>query len=251
MNPTYSSKSSIRHVSSPKRDLSNKFQGRRYLLRLINTSTASTFIFSIDKHILQVVAMDFVAINPYYADSILVGIGQRYHVVVLARPSDELIPVEDQNYWIRIKGANGCAAFEPNQADERMGIIRYNRGTKAKPTTLPYKFDLTCSDEPYESLVPVVPMTVTAREHPSNDGKPPTQASPLPKLNPPSRSRHRRQFRSRSRIPFCPSHRPARKLHALEHAERIHVAELYGPNHRPRGRLQLGHGRGGCGGGES
>ena len=40
-------------------------QGRKYLLRLINTSTASTFIFSIDKHILRVVSMDFVAIEPY------------------------------------------------------------------------------------------------------------------------------------------------------------------------------------------
>lgn len=35
------------------------------MLRLINTSTASTFIFSIDKHMLQAVAVDFVPIEPY------------------------------------------------------------------------------------------------------------------------------------------------------------------------------------------
>lgn len=46
-------------------------QGRRYLLRLINTSTASTFVFSIDKHILQVVAMDFVPIEPYVSPAVL------------------------------------------------------------------------------------------------------------------------------------------------------------------------------------
>ena len=54
-----------------------------------------------------------------------------------------------------------------------MGIIRYLPGTK-KPTTLPYKFDETCADEPYASLVPVVPMDVTAGANPSNNSKSPS-----------------------------------------------------------------------------
>ena len=132
-------------------------KGRKYMLRLINTSTASTFIFSIDKHMLLIIAADFVPIEPYYRDSILVGIGQRYHVVVEATPSNNLIPVEEQNYWIRITGADGCFDFEPNQDNEKLGIIRYNAGSTADPTTKRYGFDLTCRDEPYESLVPVVP----------------------------------------------------------------------------------------------
>ncbi|KAL9126844.1 MAG: hypothetical protein Q9217_004171 [Psora testacea] len=163
-------------------------RGRKYLMRLINTSTASTFIFSIDKHMLQVVAMDFVAIEPYvsshiskkhkastdhflskYTDSILVGIGQRYHVVVEARPSNDLIPVEDQNYWIRIVGAHGCFDVEEGQQNELLGIIRYNSGSQKRPTTTSYQFSKQCADEPYASLVPVVPMTVTAKDHPANN----------------------------------------------------------------------------------
>lgn len=148
-------------------------RGRRYLLRLINTSTASTFIFSIDKHMLQVVAMDFVPIEPYYRDSILVGIGQRYHVVVEARPSNDLIPVEEQNYWIRITGADGCFSIEPGQkGNDKLGIVRYNRGNTATPTSKAYGFNKTCADEPYESLVPVVPWEVDARDHPANSVDP-------------------------------------------------------------------------------
>ena len=42
-------------------------------MRLINTSTASTFIFSIDKHMLQIISMDFVAIEPYVSRHFLVS----------------------------------------------------------------------------------------------------------------------------------------------------------------------------------
>lgn len=143
-------------------------KGRRYLLRLINSSTATTFIFSIDKHILQVISNDFIPIEPYYADSILVGIGQRYEVVVEARPSNDLIPVEDQNYWIRTVGAYDCGYMD--QPNPEIGIIRYSH-VDTKPTTLPYQFSTTCSDEPYESLKPVVPLKVSAGPHPANSRK--------------------------------------------------------------------------------
>jgi FtsP/CotA-like multicopper oxidase with cupredoxin domain len=49
---------------------------RRYLLRLINTSGDTTFVFSIDHHRMKVIGSDFVAIHPYTTTSILVGIGQ-------------------------------------------------------------------------------------------------------------------------------------------------------------------------------
>ncbi|KAG8531800.1 uncharacterized protein KY384_003436 [Bacidia gigantensis] len=149
-------------------------RGRRYLMRLINTSTASTFIFSIDKHILKIITSDFVAIEPYYADSILVGIGQRYNVIVEANPSNDLIPDEDQNYWIRITGADGCFDIEEEQKNEKLGIIRYNEGSRKTPTTKAFEFSKVCRDEPLSSLVPVVSMEVTAREHPANSIDPDT-----------------------------------------------------------------------------
>lgn len=96
-------------------------------------------------------------------------IGQRYHVIVEARPSNDLIPVEDQNYWIRITGADRCLDIEPGQDNEKLGIIRYNAGSKKTPTSTRYRLNTECADEPYESLVPVVPMEVTAYDRPANN----------------------------------------------------------------------------------
>lgn len=135
-------------------------------MRLINTSTESTFIFSIDKHILQIIGSDFVPIRPYFADSVLVGIGQRYHIVVEARPSDELLPIDEQNYWIRTVVASGCGSIDQN--NETVGVVRYDPESTKTPTTTRYQFNTTCSDEPYESLVPVVQWQVGNH---SNDGK--------------------------------------------------------------------------------
>lgn len=133
-------------------------KGRKYLMRLINTSTESIFIFTIDNHMLQVIGSDFVPIKPYYTDSVLVGIGQRYHIVVEARPSDELLPIEDQNYWIRAVVASGCGSIDQN--NETVGVIRYDPESIKTPTTTRYQFNTSCSDEPYESLVPIVPWNV-------------------------------------------------------------------------------------------
>ena len=61
-------------------------RSKRYLLRLINTSFESTFVFFIDNHMLTVVDSDFVPIYSYQNTSVLVGIGQRYHIIVEANP---------------------------------------------------------------------------------------------------------------------------------------------------------------------
>lgn len=50
-------------------------QGARYLLRLINTSVDTTFIFSIDSHNLTVMSSDFVPIHSYTTDHVVIGIG--------------------------------------------------------------------------------------------------------------------------------------------------------------------------------
>lgn len=88
-----------------------------------------------------------------------------------ARPANDLIPLENQNYWIRVTGADGCSDIEEGQKNEKLGIIRYDSEATALPTTTRYQFSLACADEPYESLVPVVPMDVNAREHPANNSQ--------------------------------------------------------------------------------
>ena len=51
-------------------------RGKRYLLRIINTSLDTTFVFAIDGHNVTVIGNDFVPIVPYNTNSVLVGIGQ-------------------------------------------------------------------------------------------------------------------------------------------------------------------------------
>ena len=130
-------------------------RGKSYLIRLINTSTASTFIFSVDQHVMKVIGMDFVPIKPYTTKSVFVGIGQRYHVVIQAIPDNELVPVENKNYWIRAVPASGCFPSTA-YANETVGVIRYDRGNTKTPTTSRYQFDTICRDEPYDKLTPVV-----------------------------------------------------------------------------------------------
>lgn len=111
---------------------------------------------------LQIVGADFVPIYPYRNTSVLVGIGQRYHVIVEA--NDPLH--RDGNYWIRTWRAN-CFHF-PNGSlgYEKTGILRYHQ-SDALPTTQPWNgVSLRCSDETYTSLKPIVPWTVGP---PAND----------------------------------------------------------------------------------
>jgi Multicopper oxidase len=136
---------------------------KRYLLRLINTSFDSTFIFSIDGHMLQIVGADFVPIHSYWNTSVLVGIGQRYHVIVNATD-----PTKAGNYWIRTLKAD-CFRFNQGKASrgyETTGILRYSSSQALPNTTKWDNISTDCSDETYDSLRPIVPWEVGV---PAND----------------------------------------------------------------------------------
>ncbi|MCJ1267361.1 hypothetical protein MMC22_007246 [Lobaria immixta] len=138
-------------------------KGKKYLLRLINTSVDTTFLFTIDNHNITVMSSDFVPIHPYTTSSVLVGIGQRYHVVVTALPKETSGKDSTANgFWIRTIPATGCSGFPLGGApDERQGIIFYGKDKKLLPTTQRNPgLNLNCSDEPYEKLVPIIPWTV-------------------------------------------------------------------------------------------
>ena len=133
---------------------------KRYLMRIINTAFDSTFVFSIDNHMLQVVGADFVPIHSYKNESILVGIGQRYHVIVEA---NDTIRETNGNYWIRTFKAN-CFGFKQEKASkdyERTGILRYNEKSTADPISARWdNIPTRCSDEEYKNLVPIRKWTV-------------------------------------------------------------------------------------------
>lgn len=146
---------------------------KKYLMRIINTSFDTTFVFSIDNHLLQIVSADFVPIHSYHNTSILVGIGQRYNVIVEANPiayyEDSPLPA-DGNYWIRTEIVEcfvGNRKGSPGY--DQAGILRYDNTSTADPTTDIWpNVALSCSDETYTSLHPIVPWQVP---HPVAGGK--------------------------------------------------------------------------------
>ncbi|KAF4964074.1 hypothetical protein FSARC_7976 [Fusarium sarcochroum] len=136
---------------------------KRYLLRLINTSFDSTFVFSIDNHWLQIVSADFVPIEPYFNTSVLIGIGQRYNVIVEANPlpGDVNELPDDGNFWIRTWVANRCGVQPGGEGYERTGILRYDASSTAQPSSHPWvNISMACSDETYTSLRPKLPWYV-------------------------------------------------------------------------------------------
>ncbi|KAL2022363.1 hypothetical protein VTK56DRAFT_5430 [Thermocarpiscus australiensis] len=137
--------------------------GKAHMLILVNTAVDTTFVFSIDNHLLEVIEMDFVPIRPYNTTNIKIGIGQRYHVLVHGL-RDPYQPERYGNYWMRAVPARKCSkfAFGP---DEQMGIVRYNRSYvnvtgPPDPLSEPELYDIGCADEPYNKLVPWLPWTV-------------------------------------------------------------------------------------------
>lgn len=139
---------------------------KRYLLRLINTSFESTFIFSIDSHKFWVVEADFVPIKPYQTKSVLIGIGQRYHVILEAAD-----PNQGQcEYWIRTWRATCFLGFPQNGSAhyERTGILRYrDPTTPVNIPSNPWTVDFNCSDEKPSNLQPIVqwpPITPPAND---------------------------------------------------------------------------------------
>jgi FtsP/CotA-like multicopper oxidase with cupredoxin domain len=56
---------------------SDQWQNKRYLLRIINTSLDTGYIFSIDNHTFTVIASDFVSIHNYTTNQLNIAIGRR------------------------------------------------------------------------------------------------------------------------------------------------------------------------------
>ena len=113
---------------------------------------------------LQMASTDFVPIQPYKNTSVLVGIGQRYNVIVEANPEvynkTDSLP-DDGNYWIRTYIAPCRDPPSASPGYERTGILRYNSSSTANPSSGPWQgISLDCSDETYTSLHPILPWTV-------------------------------------------------------------------------------------------
>ncbi|PKX97829.1 oxidoreductase tpcJ [Aspergillus novofumigatus IBT 16806] len=130
---------------------------KRYLLRLINTSTDTTYVFAIDSHNFTVIESDLVPIEPYETDHLAIGIGQRYHVVLNTWPEEQRNGTNE--FWIRTVPADHCNNFA-DRLDVRQGILCYKGYKCGWPTTSEGEYNYTCRDEPPEKLRPIIPWIV-------------------------------------------------------------------------------------------
>ncbi|KAH8682591.1 laccase 3 [Xylariales sp. PMI_506] len=137
-------------------DLGKRFEthfepGKRYRIRLVNVGADTFFKFTIDNHMLEVIATDFVPIVPYTTDVVSIGMGQRYDVIVTANAKPD-------NYWLRAIAQSTCS--ENDNGDNIMGIVRYDERSTADPTSHACEAAAVddCNDEDMSLLVPYVPI---------------------------------------------------------------------------------------------
>ncbi|KAL6252459.1 hypothetical protein RBB50_000178 [Rhinocladiella similis] len=130
--------------------------GKKYRLRLVNTGLYSHFRFAIDGHNLTVIAMDFVPLEPYTTDSLIISMGQRYDVIVEANAPPD-------NYWLRPIWQRSCC--DNDAWNNTLGIVRYTgTNSTALPTTTnpATEYRSQCEDEPYNKLIPHMGLDVPA-----------------------------------------------------------------------------------------
>lgn len=75
--------------------------GRKYRLRLVNIAVDNYIQVSLDNHPFEVIAADYVPIQPFSAEWLVMGIGQRYDVIITANQTAG-------NYWFRSNVSSDC-----------------------------------------------------------------------------------------------------------------------------------------------
>ena len=99
--------------------------GKRYRLRLVNTAVDTNMVVNLDGHPFQVIATDFVPINPYNITHLQIGIGQRYDVIITANQTAG-------NYWFRAVADGLC---QSRNTREGRAVFTYQGQTVADPTS--------------------------------------------------------------------------------------------------------------------
>lgn len=111
--------------------------GLRHRLRLVNIGTDNYVRVSLDDHVMQVITSDFVPIKPYYTETVLIGPGQRYDVVINATQTPS-------NYWFRAHVAPSCGSTNEHNGS---AIWTYGGETPDTPSSTPF-------DIPYDCIEP-------------------------------------------------------------------------------------------------
>ena len=132
-------------------------KGKKYRLRLINTSLDNHFKVSLDGHNLTVIQADFVPIVPYSTQWLFIGIGQRYDVIITA---DQAV----SSYWFRADVQTQCGANSNNFNIK--AIFDYAGAAAGNPTTTGATYVQSCTDE--TQIVPYVKKDVPSSDFLTN-----------------------------------------------------------------------------------
>jgi FtsP/CotA-like multicopper oxidase with cupredoxin domain len=135
-----------------KRNLINFAAGKKYRLRIIDAQIDSYMRFSVDGHNLTVIANDLVNIVPYTTDGIVIGPGQRYDVIIEANQ-------DVGNYWMRA-AYQMCNGQDNKNKDNILGIVQYEGASNVDPVSKTNFQGTICGDEPYDKLIPHIPVDV-------------------------------------------------------------------------------------------
>lgn len=128
--------------------------GKKYRLRLSNTSAEGLQKFSIDNHTMTVIQNDFVPIVPYTTNVVTLGVGQRTDVIVQAKSLSEIV-LSKSAYWMR---ANlGPCSFTDGVSPLAVAAVYYPLSdTSALPKTTSDVTDAQlalCENDPLNQTV--------------------------------------------------------------------------------------------------
>ncbi len=128
-------------------------QGKKYRLRLINTSTNDNFKVGLDGHDMTVITADFVPVRSFTTRWLFIGIGQRYDVVINANQALD-------SYWFHVVPQVGCSC---NQNPNAVSIFTYAGAANMTPSNATRNnvdpAGSSCSD-PNSQLIPYVKLDV-------------------------------------------------------------------------------------------
>jgi Multicopper oxidase len=131
----------------PKKTIHIKLS-QRHRLRVINTAADATEQFSIDRHIMTVIANDFVPVVPYNTTVLTLGNGQRTDIIVTAIYSSA------STFWMR-SNITCSTSLNPNT----LAVVMYDKASAGGvPTSTPQSYTAGCANDPLASTVPVYPI---------------------------------------------------------------------------------------------
>lgn len=108
-------------------------KGLTHRLRLINAGAEALQRFTIDNHVMTVIANDFVPVVPYNTTNVTLGVGQRTDVLVTANDNT------NGAVWMRSDISTNCSATKRPHA---LAVIYYEGAdTSVTPTTAATNYD--------------------------------------------------------------------------------------------------------------